>query len=296
MAVYRIKKNMSIGIVGGGFVGRATGLFKSKNIKIKVYDKEESRRYPKNVKLEDLSKCHLVFVCLPTPMGEDEKCHTKIVEKCIKDLVKSGCKKEDIIIRSTVPIGFCEKHNVCNMPEFLTERNWPLDFKTCPVRLFGVPKFKEYGQSIVNHPTIYKVRNLFKIAKELDLVDSDKIEFTTCDLSEASKLTRNAFLATKISFFNEIYDLCDVYDLNYKALQKMVTYDERIGESHTSVPGYGNKRGFGGTCLPKDLKSLLSSFEDKNIDSYILKNVDKRNDEIDRPDKDWAEDKGRSSI
>ena len=87
-----------------------------------------------------------------------------------------------------------------------------------------------------------------------------------------------------------------MYDLNYKALQKMVTYDERIGESHTNVPGYGNKRGFGGTCLPKDLKSLLSSFEDKNIDSYILKNVDKRNDEIDRPDKDWAEDKGRSSI
>jgi len=295
MPSYRNKKNMQIGVVGAGFVGKATSLLSCKNIKVKIYDKDPEK-CSKNVKtLDDLKKSHLIFVCVPTPTKEDGSCHTEIVEECIKDLSKIGYNKFDIVVRSTVPIGFCEKNGVSHMPEFLTELNWEQDFKKCNARLFGIPNFKSFGSSVVNHPTIFKVRNLFEIAKQNELVDSNVIEFTTCNLSETAKLVRNAFLATKVSFFNEVYDLCLAYGMNYSAIKKMVTYDERIGESHTEVP-CGGKRGFGGTCLPKDLKSLIKSFEEKDLKFYLLKNVDARNDELDRPEKDWAKDKGRSSI
>jgi UDPglucose 6-dehydrogenase len=73
-------------------------------------------------------------------------------------------------------------------------------------------------------------------------------------------------------------------------------YDKRIGESHTSVPGPDGRRGFGGTCFPKDTSSLLSQILNKGMGSYIINAAKKRNLDVDRPEKDWEEKKGRAVV
>ena len=254
---------MTIGVVGAGFVGKATSLFKGSSINSLVYDLEKEKCSPEVSQLSDLKECDLVFICLPTPMNEDGACHTKITEDCILDLEKAGIDKEDIIVRSTVPVGFCELNQVHHMPEFLTERNWKNDFKECELRLLGIASFKQYGVSVLNHPTINKVRNLLELAKKDGAIESKEIEFCTCDLAETTK---------------------------------HVKYDNRIGNTHTSVPGKDGHRGFGGTCFPKDISSFIKQFEAKNVECLIMKAAQERNDNIDRPEKDWKNDKGRAVI
>ena len=73
-------------------------------------------------------------------------------------------------------------------------------------------------------------------------------------------------------------------------MAKLVGMDKRIGEGHTLVPGHDGKRGFGGTCFPKDTKSMVSQM-DKSI---VLKAVVERNDTVDRPERDWEQNKGRA--
>ena len=77
-------------------------------------------------------------------------------------------------------------------------------------------------------------------------------------LEEASivKYTINTFLATKVTFFNQIYDLCQQYGANFNHVANAAGADSRIGLSHTKVPGFDGKRGFGGACFPKDCKAI----------------------------------------
>ena len=74
----------------------------------------------------------------------------------------------------------------------------------------------------------------------------------------------------------------------------LATSDQRIGESHTQVPGPDGKKGFGGTCFPKDLNSLLFQYSKIGVDAPILRASKFRNEQIDRPEKDWTSDKGRA--
>jgi len=296
MSDLKIYEEMTIGVVGAGFVGKATSLFKGSSINSLVYDLEKEKCSPEVSQLSDLKECDLVFICLPTPMNEDGACHTKIIEDCILDLEKAGIDKEDIIVRSTVPVGFCELNQVHHMPEFLTERNWKNDFKECELRLLGIASFKQYGVSVLNHPTINKVRNLLELAKKDGAIESKEIEFCTCDLAETTKHVRNCFLAVKISFFNEVAAFCKANEITYSSLEKLVKYDNRIGNTHTSVPGKDGHRGFGGTCFPKDISSFIKQFEAKNVECLIMKAAQERNDNIDRPEKDWKNDKGRAVI
>ena len=109
------------------------------------------------------------------------------------------------------------------------------------------------------------------------------------------KMFKNCFLATKVSFCNEMYEYCQLKGINYENVRNIVTKDERIGESHTIVPGPDNKKGFGGTCFPKDINSLKYEMEKINMKPYIINSVINRNN-IDRPEKDWNENKGRSVL
>ena len=77
---------------------------------------------------------------------------------------------------------------------------------------------------------------------------------------------------------------------------KTASRDSRIGSSHTLVPGHDGKRGFGGTCFPKEVSALLSDMESLGIDSYILKNTLLRNNTVDRSECEWKLNKGRSVI
>jgi UDPglucose 6-dehydrogenase len=96
----------------------------------------------------------------------------------------------------------------------------------------------------------------------------------------AIKYFRNAYLATKVSFFNEIYDFCSAYDLNFDQVRGGVATDERIGHSHTFVFPDQDVRGFGGMCFPKDTTALRKMAANKNISLNILDAAVKYNNEI----------------
>ena len=103
----------------------------------------------------------------------------------------------------------------------------------------------------------------------------------------------------KVSFFNEVYDFCTALDIDYDRVKDVAVLDERVGKSHTQVPGPDGKRGFGGTCFPKDiasLKSQLSRIGIYNEKSSVLEASIKRNNDVDRPEKDWENDKGRAVV
>ena len=121
-------------------------------------------------------------------------------------------------------------------------------------------------------------------------------EVIQCKPSEAEmiKYLKNVFLSVKVGFFNELESICSEMDIDYENVRCIATQDKRIGSGHTKVPGHDGKRGFGGTCFPKDTNALAKFAEENVVLAPILNAVIKRNEEIDRPEKDWMADKGRA--
>lgn len=260
----------TIGIVGGGFVGSATAQLGCDDLAIKVYDIDESKCMPADTTMLDVSKCDLVFVCVPTPSREDGSCNTDIVESVVKELREKGSPQ--IVVRSTVPPNTCERLGVGFMPEFLRERTAMQDFRACEKWYLGG------GGELKN-----LVSNIMCLAHAGGRIRSPVIKHyenpTECELI---KYTRNAFLATKVAFCNEIYDFCNILKVDYNTVIKGVADDDRIGGSHTTVPGHDGKRGFGGFCLPKDTKALSYLFSELGVKEYVLRGVLKSNEKFDR--------------
>ena len=113
--------------------------------------------------------------------------------------------------------------------------------------------------------------------------------------AEMIKLFRNNFLTVKVSFCNEIYEYCKMKDIDYNTIINIASSDTRIGTSHTTVPGHDGSFGFGGTCFPKDISNTLYDMKKIGMNSYILEATVNRNNNVDRPNKNWK-DKGRSVV
>ena len=115
--------------------------------------------------------------------------------------------------------------------------------------------------------------------------------------AEMVKYFTNCFLATKVSFANEMKMLCDELDLDYDKVVEYATYDERLGKTHWAVPGPDGELGFGGHCLPKDLNALISVAVDNSLGLYInvLSGVLETNNKV-RKNRDWEQMKGRAVI
>jgi len=105
-----------------------------------------------------------------------------------------------------------------------------------------------------------------------------QIHMADSDAVELAKYMENAFLATKVTFCNEMYDLAGKLGINYNVVREIWTADPRIGKSHTFV--YADNRGYGGSCLPKDVNALISIGEGINADMSLMKSISKRNDKI----------------
>jgi UDPglucose 6-dehydrogenase len=175
------------------------------------------------------------------------------------------------------------------MPEFLTEANWEKDFESNNAWIFGVSNSE--STSIKS-----KFVNLISLSKAAGNIKCDDVFFCSSEEAELAKLTRNCFLATKISFFNEMHEFCEKKNLNFNKVASLVAIDNRIGESHTRVPGPDGKKGFGGTCFPKDLDSLYTQMNEAGMESYIIEAARSRNNQVDRKEQDWTLDKGRAVI
>jgi UDPglucose 6-dehydrogenase len=109
------------------------------------------------------------------------------------------------------------------------------------------------------------------------------------------KYVTNCFLATKISFANEMYQICEKLDIDYDKVIEYSKYDERLGYSHWNVPGHDGDFGYGGHCFPKDLKALISLAHDLNVSPRMLTAVDCKNNDV-RTDRDWEKQEGRAII
>ena len=107
------------------------------------------------------------------------------------------------------------------------------------------------------------------------------------------KYFTNCFLATKVSFSNEIRQVCEKINVDYDKVVEYGLYDQRIGKTHFSSPGPDGKFGFGGSCFPKDINALISFAESAGMNPAVLKSVWNKNLEV-RPEKDWEQLKGRA--
>lgn len=283
-----------LGIIGNGFVGKATSVLKCKNIQLLLYDIDPKLCDPPNTTLKDLCKeCDIIFISVPTPMKKDGSYYLNIVESVVKDISKyADLNKKHIVLRSTVTPGVSDHFNCFFMPEFLTEKNFLMDFKTNPDWIFGLKENNEEQ----NNDFKNTMSNIMTCAKYTNCIDSDKCHFVLNREAEMVKLFRNNYLAVKVSFCNEISDYCKVKHINYENVRQLAVLDPRVGGNHTQVPGHDGRGGFGGTCFPKDTAALRADMQSYNVKSYIIDAAITRNEKIDRPEKDWNANKGRSVV
>ena len=281
----------TIGIIGNGFVGKATFQLQCKNINILAYDKNPNCCKPIGTTLEDLKKCSIIFICVPTPMKKNGECYIGIVESVLQDL-QSIQYNGIIILRSTIPVGTSDRLHCFFMPEFLTEANYIEDFKQNKNWIFGLP-----SDTTKHEHFKILIQNIINAAYNEQCIYFNKCSFISSSEAEAVKLFRNCFLATKVSFCNEFYTFCKSKQINYDNIITIAAEDERIGKSHTKVPGPDGKMGFGGTCFPKDMNSLCYQMNTtNNCYPLVITSCINRNKTIDRSEQDWNENKGRAVI
>jgi len=116
---------------------------------------------------------------------------------------------------------------------------------------------------------------------------------TGSNTAEMVKYFTNCFLATKVTFANEMYDICNQLDIDYDKVCEYSLYDKRIGNSHLAVPGPDGDRGFGGHCFPKDMTALAYMAQLLGVETDVLLCVLYKNNKI-RKNKDWERMKGRA--
>tara|TARA_R110001599_G_C12103695_1_gene647272 strand:- start:56 stop:907 length:852 start_codon:yes stop_codon:yes gene_type:complete len=282
---------MKIGIIGNGFVGKATRILECSEVELCVYDIVPELCVPIGTTLQNICDCDLIFISVPTPMNKDGSCYLNILESVVNDISKlTDLNETSVVIRSTVPPGTAERLNCYFMPEFLTEKNYVQDFKNCQNWIFGI---KNTSQDL---KFIEKIESLINIAHKYECIHYKNIHFIPSKEAETIKLFRNNYLSVKVAFCNEIAEFCDKKGIDYETVRKLSVIDTRIGASHSYVPGPDGNRGFGGTCFPKDTASLRYEMQISGVKSYIIDAAIKRNIEVDRPQQDWKSNKGRSVV
>lgn len=273
-----------VGIVGAGFVGCAVKAGLANYYSIEVYDKYKSHLSTCDSLEELCNKSNKIFVCLPTPMLKNGSCNISIIINTIHEIDSYATSEHIIILKSTVPPGTtkilnekCNNATVVFSPEFLTEINYIDDFKNqTRIIIGGPPSASSY------------IMTMFKKAfPAIPIIE------TSSDIAEMVKYTTNCLLATKVSFANEMKQICDMCNIDYNKVIEYVLYDQRIGSTHLSAPGQDGNLGFGGSCFPKDLNALINFAKDVDVRPLILKAVWEKNLEV-RPEKDWEKLKGRA--
>ena len=279
---------MRIGIAGQGYVGTAVKEVFSKHYETNTFDLNGNCNCETIGELIDGSD--VIFVCVPTPMKKDGSCDTSIVEAIVKDIndmvVSRNVSDRVVVVKSTVAPGTTERLNkICQNiqvvfnPEFLTESNYIEDFRNQNRIILGGPR-----------PGITKVKRFYsKIFPKTTIVK------TGSTIAEMVKYMTNTFLATKVSFANEMFQICDKLNIDYDKVVEYSTYDERLGKSHWAVPGPDGHLGFGGSCFPKDLNALIHLA--RNLDTSLNTIGGAWDTNLDvRPEEDWKELKGRAVV
>lgn len=260
-----------IGIVGYGIVGKAVAYGFRNEKEIRYYDKyKHSDPLDRVVEESDF-----VFVCLPTPFAGDH-IDLSIVDENVAEIAKHASGKDKIVvIKSTVLPGttrnYAKKYadvRFCFNPEFLTEANYLEDFVKADRIVIGADDDK----------VSLAITDLYR-----DTFPKTLICRTDLTTAEMVKYMANSFFATKVTFANEMYDLCEKLQLKYEEVKEMVIADRRIANTHLDVT---TVRGFGGKCFPKDIVAMIGLYKDLGVDASLLESVWRKNLMI-RKIRDW---------
>ena len=242
-----------VGIVGLGHVG---------SLMQKLFPDAQTYDEPKNIgSKEAINDCEYIFICVPTPQSITGACVTYIVESVMEWVNKGSI----IILRSTVPVGFTDYYEnsgyqIVFQPEYYGETvNHPFE-----------DPYNRNWITLGGHPSVTaKVAELYQsvFTSELNIhcVDDSRV-------AELAKYMENSFLATKVTFCNEFYEIAEKFGLNYEQVRETWLLDHRIGRSHTFV--YPDNRGYGGSCLPKDISAInYQANKELHIDTPLLTGV-----------------------
>lgn len=261
--IARRERKFKLGIIGHGFVGQAVDYgFSTPMVDKFIVDP----KYGESNTLNDLCdwEPQCVFICAPTPSKEDGSVDSSIVEEAVMKLI--NLTDAFIVIKSTITPDVVDRmmqidQRVVYHPEFLQEGNAKMDFVTAPFRLVGINDASA-GQHLE------QLYNAFSICNPAQMIQMTGVE------AAFFKYAVNTFLAMKVTFFNQLYDIIGDYGGNYQMVARALGADQRIGYSHKLIPGPDGKRGFGGACFPKDLDALISFADNKtDVDLKLLKTV-----------------------
>lgn len=268
-------------IIGHGFVGKATDWGFNIDVEKFIVDPVY------NTTVDDMAefKPEIAFVCVPTPMNEDGSQDSSIIESVVTE-VSNKCKSTLVVVKSTVLPSVLKKLSeihpkIVFNPEFLREKYAQDDFLNSKIIIFG-------GERKLSNKVaeIYQMnsRCICKDYVFMDLLSSSLVKYSI-----------NTFLATKVLFFNELYEVFKKLNVtsSWDQITDAIALDERIGSSHMQVPGPDGRKGFGGACFPKDTTALLKFSKDLGLSfdvlqSAIIKNNSYRRqyDELDAREKE----------
>jgi UDPglucose 6-dehydrogenase len=280
----------NIGIVGLGYVGGAVlNAYTLKGHAVHTFDIDPARN-PTHTSFEEfLESTNFIYVAVPTPMMSNGACDTGIVERVVHDLCMTSEKKV-IVIKSTVSPGTTERlqqqhpeHIIMFSPEFLTEANYLTDYINQEVTLIG--KSSTTPDAVAE----------WALNSQTSLMSNPKFgKVVSSNTAELYKYTANLFLATKVSFANEMATVAKESGVEWEDLRQLIVNDSRLGTGHWKVPGPDGRNGFGGTCFPKDMSAIIHYAHSKGVGTPLLEAVWKRNIFVDRPERDWEQMKGRA--
>lgn len=296
---------MNLCIIGTGYVGLVTGtcfaemgnnvicvdinedkinkLSKGQSV---IYEKGLEELIKKNIKEKRLvfstnikyalDNSSIVFITVDTPSNEEGKPNLKNLLKVAKDIGENINDYKIIVNKSTAPVGTCETiKNI--IKDSLEKRNLKLEFD-----VLSNPEFLKEGSAIEDFMKPDRIVIGFETQKSLKVLKELYLPFVRNDnpilemdikSAEMTKYASNAFLAMKISFINEIANICEILGANINNVRKGMSYDSRIGHKFL-FPGIG----FGGSCFPKDIKILDYIAEEKGYSSKIIKATKEVND------------------
>ena len=240
---------MKILIAGYGFVGRAH--YEVLKFKHDVVINDPALGYTNSY--DDVDA---VIVCVSTPPRPDGSCHMDNVYEVIE-----AAPDVPVLIKSTISVegwdmlvdAFPDRMLTFS-PEFLRAASAVEDLQNMRLMLIG-------GTNTCFWKDVFEVN--IEIAEPRELI--------------LAKYARNSFLALKVAYFNQLYDLCDTLDVEYSAVAHYTGMDKRIGYSHTYIT---DERGFGGHCFPKDTNAIVKTAQRNNVDLSILKDAISYNNKI----------------
>jgi UDPglucose 6-dehydrogenase len=249
-------------IAGYGFVGRAVGESLKSTVALHIVDPKVNDN-----RIGDFKYADGIIICVGTPSDAVGDCDVSQITSVLDETPIHV----PILIKSTVPPDYLEKlvekyehHCICYSPEFIRAATATKDFAEQKHMVIGGEDPEGFWHGI------------FKKA-----LPNCKLIFNT-SITEAStiKYAINCFLSVKVSFFNQLYDICEQNGANFNIIRQVLAHDPRIGNSHTLVPGTDGNRGFGGACFPKDTNAYMHYADRMNQSHTLVESAIKYNKKV----------------